>query len=67
MDNEISEELENTTIIDDSNSTVTVSKIDEIAYNTGVISDGVLFLVAFIVVCVVCFLLWKSLDNFISY
>lgn len=47
--------------------TVSENKIDEIAYNTSVIATSDLFIVAFIVVIVVCYILWKSLDNFISY
>lgn len=47
--------------------TVSENKIDEIAYNTSVIATADLFIVAFIVVIVVCYILWKSLDNFISY
>ena len=43
------------------------NRIDEIVYNTSVIANTDLFLVAFIVVIVVCCLLWKVLDNFISY
>lgn len=43
------------------------NRIDEIVYNTSVIANTDLFLVAFIVVIVVCYLLWKVLDNFISY
>lgn len=47
--------------------TVSENKIVEIAYNTSVIATADLFIVAFIVVIVVCYILWKSLDNFISY
>ena len=56
--------------IDISNTINTItnqSRVDEIAYNTSVIADGMMFLVAFIVVLVVCYILWKSLENFISY
>ena len=52
--------MENNTIVYD-------NRIDEIAYNTGVSMNANLFLVAFIVLIVVCYILWKSLDNFISY
>lgn len=43
------------------------NRIDEIAYNTSVIANSSLFLVALIVVILVCYILWKVLDNFISY
>lgn len=46
---------------------VFTNRIDEIAYNTGVTANANLFLVALIVVLLVCYILWKSLDNFISY
>lgn len=58
MNNEYT--YENNTIVSD-------NRIDEIVYNTSVIANADLFLVAFIVVIVVCYILWKSLDNFISY
>ncbi len=48
-------------------STVANNRIDEIAYNTSVIANSSLFLVALIVVILVCYILWKVLDNFISY
>ena len=48
-------------------STVANNRIDEIAYNTSVIANSSLFLVALIVVILVCDILWKVLDNFISY
>lgn len=48
-------------------STVANNRIDEIAYNTGVIANSSLFLVALIVVILVFYILWKVLDNFISY
>ena len=51
----------------ETNTVVSDNKIDEIAYNTSVIMNADLFLIAFIVVIVVCYILWKSLDNFISY
>lgn len=48
--------------------TITIeNRIDEIAYNTSVISNTGLFFVSFVVVAFVCFLLWKVLDNFISF
>ena len=49
------------------NTILTNNRIDEIAYNTSVIANADLFLVALIVVILVCYILWKSLDNFISY
>jgi len=49
-----------TTIVSD-------NRVDEIVYNTSVIANCDLFIVAFLVVIVVCYILWKSLDNFISY
>ena len=52
--------MENNTIVYD-------NRIDEIAYNTGVSMNANLFLVAFIVLIVVCYILWKSLDNFIRH
>lgn len=55
-------------VLNETNNTIVFeNKIDEVAYNTSVIANADLFLVAFIVVIVVCYLLWKSLDNFISY
>lgn len=53
-------EIETNTIISD-------NRIDEIAYNTAVIKNSNLFLLAIVVVVIVCYILWKSLDNFISY
>ncbi len=54
--------------INETNSTVVFeNKVDEIAYNTGVIANTDLFILAIIVVSIVCYLLWKSLDNFLSY
>ena len=49
------------------NTIVFENRIDEIAYNTSVVKNTGLFFVAFIVVIFVCFLLWKVLDNFISF
>lgn len=54
--------------INETNSTVVFeNKVDEIAYNTGVIANTDLFILAIIVVSIICYLLWKSLDNFLSY
>lgn len=49
------------------NTIVFENKIDEIAYNTSVIKNTWLFFVTIVVVVFVCFLLWKVLDNFISF
>lgn len=49
------------------NTIVFENKIDEIAYNTSVTKNTGLFFVSFVVVVFVCFLLWKVLDNFISF
>lgn len=51
----------------ETNTIVANNRIDEIAYNTSVIMNSNLFIVAFIVVIVVCYLLWKAIDNFISF
>jgi len=42
-------------------------RIENIENNVGSITEANLFLVAFIVVLVVCFLLYKAVDNFISF
>ena len=55
---------ENNTIVE---TNTTTNQIDEIVYNTSVIANSNLFIVAFLVVLAVCYILWKSLDNFISY
>lgn len=49
------------------NNTVVNNRIDEIAYNTRVTMNADLFLIAILVVIVVCYILWKSIDNFLSY
>lgn len=54
-------------IIEETNTMISDNRINEIAENTNIIMQANLFLVAFIVVLVVCYILWKSLDNFISY
>ena len=54
-------------VVNETNTVLSENKIDEIVYNTSVTANANLFLVAFIVVIVVCYILWKSLDNFISY
>lgn len=60
MNEENSVLLENTTYTLD-------QKIDELNYHTAVIQNASLFLVALIVVVLVCYLLYKSIDNFISF
>ena len=59
--------MDNNVITEENNTIGFDNRVDEIAYNTSVIANADLCLVAFIVVAVVCYLLWKSLDNFISY
>lgn len=56
--------MENT---QETNAIVSDNRIEEIVNNTNVIMQADLFLVAFIVVITVCYILWKALDNFISY
>lgn len=56
--------LESNTITQTSN---IVDKINNIDFNVAVSTNAILFLVAFIVVLVVCFILYKAIDNFISY
>lgn len=55
------------TSITSSTSTVDTTTLDNIERNTKTISDGVMFLVAGSVAVVVCIILWKCLDNFISF
>lgn len=43
------------------------TRIENIEKNVSALTGSNLFLVAFIVVIVVCFLLYKAVDNFISY
>ena len=60
--------MENSTNIVQNNTTATLeSRIENIENNVSAISDASLFLVAFLVVCVVCFILYKAIDNFISF
>ncbi len=60
--------MENSTNIVQNTTTATLeSRIENIENNVSVISDASLFLVAFLVVCVVCFILYKAIDNFISF
>lgn len=42
-------------------------RIQNIETSVSTISDASLFLVAFLVVCVVCYILYKAVDNFISF
>lgn len=60
--------MENTTnIIENTTTTTLETRIEHIENNVSAISDASLFLVAFLVVCVVCFILYKAIDNFISF
>lgn len=43
------------------------TRVDSIEKNVSTIMQADLFLVSFIVVCVVCVLLYKAVDNFISF
>ena len=52
--------LETNTLIND-------TRLDEIAYNTAVIKNSVLLLISLVIVIFVCFILYKAVDNFISY
>lgn len=54
-------------VVNETNSIVFDNRVDEIAYNTGVIANADLFILALFVVIIVCYLLWKSLDNFLSF
>lgn len=54
-------------VVNETNSIVFDNRVDEIAYNTGVIANADLFILALFVVSIVCYLLWKSLDNFLSF
>ena len=69
-DNTIDENNTTAEMVEDNtteNTIVFENKIDEIAYNTSVIKNTGLFFVSIVVVVFVCFLLWKVLDNFISF
>lgn len=58
----------NNTLEAENTTTETIeTRIENINTNVSTIMQANLFLVAFIVVCVVCFLLYKAVDNFISY
>lgn len=59
-------EEENISLSENSSYTLE-QKIDELNYHTSVIQDTGLFLVAFLVVILVCYLFYKSIDNFISF
>lgn len=43
------------------------TRVANIESQVSTIMQADLFLVAFIVVCVVCYILYKSIDNFISF
>jgi hypothetical protein len=58
MENVTNEVVSNTTLD---------ARIDSIEKNVSAITEADLFLVAFIVVIVVCFLLYKAVDKFISF
>lgn len=63
MDNSVN----NNIIYDNFNTTTLDNRIENIENNVSSIMQADLFLVAFIVVVVVCFLLYKAVDNFISF
>ncbi len=54
-------------VITETNTIVSDNRIDEIAYNTGVIATADVFILVIIISAIVCYILWKSLDNFLSY
>lgn len=58
---------ENNTVINNTNTTTFESRIENIETSVSSIMQADLFLVAFIVVIVVCFLLYKAVDKFISF
>lgn len=58
---------ENNTFINNINSTTIESRVENIESSVSSIMQADLFLVAFIVVIVVCFLLYKAVDKFISF
>lgn len=43
------------------------TRVDNIEQNVSTIMQADLFLVSFVVVCVVCFILYKAVDNFMSF
>lgn len=59
--------MDENNIVNETNSIVSDNRIDEIAYNTGVIAHSDVLILAIIVSVLVCYILWKALDNFISY
>lgn len=61
--NEINTTVENTV----STNITLEDRVENIEGNVSSIMQADLFLVAFIVVIVVCFLLYKVIDNFISF
>lgn len=62
MENEINNTNETTNTI-----ATLETRIENIENDVGIVADSNLFLIAFIVVLVVCFLLYKAIDNFISF
>lgn len=58
---------ENNTVTNNTNTTTIESRIENIETSVSSIMQADLFLVAFIVVIVVCFLLYKAVDKFISF
>lgn len=52
---------------DDISSVTLVNRIENIENNLSSINDTSLFLVAFLVVLVVCIILYKAVDKFISF
>ena len=59
--------MDENNIVNETNSIVSDNRIDEIAYNTGVIAHADVLILAIIVSVLVCYILWKALDKFISY
>lgn len=58
---------ENNAVINNTNSTTIESRFENIEASVSSIMQADLFFVAFIVVIVVCFLLYKAVDKFISF
>ena len=58
--------MDENNIVNETNSIVSDNRIDEIAYNTGVIAHADVLILAIIVSVLVCYILWKALDNFIK-
>lgn len=58
---------ENNTVINNTNTITIESRVENIESSVSSIMQADLFFVAFIVVIVVCFLLYKAVDKFISF